>query len=164
MANSLVALMLIATQLLTGGSVSVYLCIRRDGSYRIDTGPNSCAVTKRSCDGSCADRGDEESNHQEACLCTHKGEPSPQRLEHCAVSAEACDCLHIPVLVASDQPTRSAGQSVRGELERLSSLLAVASMHHIARPCLSPPMLLQRDHPGGVAFSLAVIATVVIRC
>jgi hypothetical protein len=159
MAKPLLILMLLTAQLLTGSSVSVYLCIASDGSLRTDTGPDSCT----SCQDTCSDS---------ACGALTAERHGSERqgrnrlLQTCEVPAleTPCDCVHIPIVTSSDQPARTAQSSITLEFEQLSSLVAPVSSIGLGCLSLSRPNVLYCDVCGVHDFTLTVISTVIIRC
>lgn len=167
MAKSLIVLVLMTTQFLTGISGSVYLCISNDGSYCcIDAGPASCECchepVEPSHDACCAEPGCEVASEFS---CEAHDEDSPQPDRHSFAAVDPCGCTHVPVMVSSDQPTTVARSSTAVDVERLSLLIALpltlGSGLEIAVPS---PHIHWSGPPAVPNFSLTVISTVVIRC
>lgn len=164
MAKSLLILMLMTTQLLSGTCGSLHLCISSDGSFCcIDAGPESCTCC----------HGHDDASH-EACLEEAESEDCCEHCEQLAIQSDAqglvatdgCGCVHIPLMVTSSQPTTVARDTTRESVERYFLLVALLpsllngsgqyvafSPHHSwFEPSVVPD------------FALIVISTVVIRC
>lgn len=165
MPRSLLILMLMTTQLLSWSGGSFYLCIASDGSYRIDAGPDSCASCRMTCGTGCnACTEDSPGQHGDFPCGKHGNAGLIQPLIETPADEESCDCTHIPITVSSDQPTRNAQTSVSVDFERLSSLVAQARSIGLACPQAPPSSFHRRDTSIIPAFTLTVVATVIIRC
>uniref|UniRef100_A0A7C2NYS7 Secreted protein n=1 Tax=Schlesneria paludicola TaxID=360056 RepID=A0A7C2NYS7_9PLAN len=163
MVKSLLILMLVATQLLSGSSGSVYLCVKSDGTCCcLDSGPVSCNC--------CHDHGElpqalaDSGCDNVACHC-HDRDGVRQAEQSAALVDDGCGCTHIPLIVAVEQPARIVRTALATDVERLAQLVAWLPALHVGDdvPVLWPPTT--GSQPTGVPdFALTVISTVVIRC
>lgn len=161
MAKSLLILMLVATQLLAGSGGSLYLCISGDGSCCcLDSGPGSCTCCHEPDDDpqACASDCDEV-----ACRC-HDGRETPAA-PTVEIANDDCGCIHIPLIVSAEQPTRVVRTATTTDAERLTQLIASPPSLDIGHTIsvASPPASWGRP-PAVPQFALTVISTVVIRC
>lgn len=164
MTKSMLILMLITTQLLSWSGASLYLCIDSDGSYCIHAGPDSCTSCQVTGAGqnACSDA---NLGQRGGSLCGKHGED--RLIQHSVAvvePVESCDCTHIPIMLASDQRTRAARESIALDFARLSSVVAQAPA--VGLVCLS---VFQSgfhccDASAVPDFTLTVISTVIIRC
>lgn len=166
MAKSLLILMLVMTQLLTGSGGSLYLCIKNDGSgFCFDTDIASCTCChnhKVNQQNPCVTCGCEKA---ESC-CKDDDNEASTSAHHGLLAAESCGCTHIPVMVSSEQPTTVARSSVTTESDRLTLLLAwLPSLRSIDGFVVSASPYRHWSGPPAVPdFALTVVATTVIRC
>ncbi len=165
MSKSLLILMLVTTQLLTGGGVSGYICISSNGSFGFHFGSSSCTSCQVACEAhgkSCDD-----SNAQQSCN-SSCGKHRIEQLNKVTIGtlgvAKSCDCTHIPVTIESEQPTRVARNLTTADYKFLASLVAL--LPTIGNCCQAISQTPFRSIGTSVApdFSLTVISTVVIRC
>lgn len=164
MAKSLLILMLVATQLLAGSGGSLYLCISGDGSYCcLDSGPGSCTCCHEQDDDPQACASD---CHEVTCSCHDRHEtPAEPTVE---IAKEGCGCIHIPLIVSAEQPTRVVRTATTTDAERLTQLIAsppsldIGRAISVASPSASwggPPAV-----PQFALIALTVVSTIVIRC
>jgi len=165
MAKSLLILMLVTTQLLAGSGDSVYLCIGNDGSYSIHAECDSCTPSQVTCETGCHSCNDSSLGQQGRSPCgNHPGDRAVSQIGDPLVMAGACDCTHIPLVMASDQPTRTTRNSIAVDFEWLSSLLAQAPTIDIAYQSVLQLTFRCYDTSTVPDFTLTVVSTVVIRC
>lgn len=165
MVKSLLILMLVMTQLLAGSGDSVYLCIGNDGSYSIHAESAPCAPGQVTCGSGCHSCNDASPGQQERSPCgNHPGDRAVFQTGDPLVLAGTCDCTHIPVVMASDQPTRTTRNSIAVDFEWLSSLLAQAPTIDIAYQSVLQLTFHCYDTSTVPDFTLTVVSTVVIRC
>lgn len=165
MVKSLLVLMLVMTQLLAGSGDSVYLCIGNDGSYSIHAGSAPCTPGQVTCGSGCHSCNDASPGQQERSPCgNHLGDRAVSQTGDPLVLAGACDCTHIPLVMASDQPTRTTRNSIAVDFEWLSSLLAQAPTIDIAYQSVLQLTFRCYDTSTVPDFTLTVVSTVVIRC
>lgn len=165
MSKSLLILMLMTTQLLTGGGVSGYICISSNGSFGFHFGSSSCTSCQVACEADGKSRGD--SNSQQSCS-SSCGKHRVDRLKKVTIGtqgvARSCDCTHIPVTIESEQSTRVARKSVTADYEELASLVALLPTIGNCCQAISQTTFHSIGIPVVPNFSLTVISTVVIRC
>jgi len=157
MAQSLLILMLVTTQLLAGNSGTVYLCVSNDGSYCcIDTGSTSCEC--------CHD--EQEAAHDACCSDPACGDEAPPFRQQGLLAGDPCGCTHIPVLISADQPATVVRPSNRTESERLALLVAWLPSLFLGSQVGVLTSLPTRwsGPPAAPDFALTVISTVVLRC
>lgn len=158
MVKSLLILMLVATQLVSGSGGSVYLCVKSDGTYCcLDSGPASCnccqdELPETLADSDCGDA---------ACQC-HDRDGVQQSV---AIEDDGCGCTHIPLIVVVEQPARIVRTAMATDVERLALLVAWSPAFYFGDdvPVSWPPNT--GGQPTGIPdFALTIISTVVIRC
>lgn len=161
MHKSLLALVIIATQVVSWNVSPLYLCVSADGSLCFDFGPDAC--------GCCDD------DHEAVACCTasehcaaseHAAEQSHHRGEPCGqhgheADAAPCGCNHIqltePQLATRPTPT---------EVDPGQPFVMPVALLDLWQPCLAP------SAPTGVGDSLADMpstalaerSSVVMRC
>ena len=165
MAKSLLILMLVTTHLLAGNGNSFYLCIGNDGSYSIhaesDTHTSRKVAPKVDCHSCC------DSSLKEQCSAPGGKRPVNGLMplaDDCPTFSESCGCTHIPIVMASDQPTRSGRNSIAMDFEQLHSLVVRAPSIDVARQSLFRISLHSYDSSMIPDLILTVISTVVICC
>ena len=171
MAKSLLILAVLTTQLLGGSSGSVYLCISRDGSFRIDTGPVSCV---------CSHYEEEHHPHFDRC-CSKSTKPCGDQPGALAAVGEVkpalpdlhgpsllaggdCVCTHIPLLI--EQSPAVTRVCATRDVERLAPLVVfpqvtVADQKLVA---VSSAVTGWRVRVAARPTALTVVSTVVFRC
>lgn len=165
MSKSLLILMLMTTQLLTGGGVSGYICISSNGAFGFHFGSSSCTSCQVACEVDGKSRGD--CNAQQSCSSSCSNHRI-DRLNKVTIGtlgvAKSCDCTHIPVTIESEPPTRVARNLTTADYNQLASLVAL--LPTIGNCCQATSQTPFHSVGTAVApdFSLAVISTVVIRC
>ena len=160
MSKPFVILVLIAMQLLSGSGSSVYLCIGADGSLDIHSGLNSCKCCKAdgNTDRQCCGR-DISAHQHSSCAASRK-----KCTTHVASKATAtCDCTHIPIARASNQPSGVTRTFVELDRQRVSSLVILPGHVNCDRQLVSRSMMYAVDKAVD-DFSLAMVTLVVIRC
>lgn len=159
-----VILALIATQLLTGSGGSIYLCIGADGSLDIHSGLKACTSCKvaEKADHHCC--GEHARTHHDSSCVDHGTQCPTHVAAKAAVTADRCDCVHIPVVVASDQPSRVARTSVILNEHRIFSLASLPGHGGCDRQSVSRSMPYGIDKSEIANCSLAMVSMVVIRC
>lgn len=162
MANLLLSLTLVVTQLFSCGAVPLYLCACDSGSVCIDTGPDDCdcchdpaAATA----SSSRDRDHDDDDHGFA-----SGRDScPTRFESAAALGLLCDCQHVALSAwggpAIARTTEAPGTSkfivAPAPVSSTSSTQAVGLSVIRAEFCgPSPPTF----------FASAILGCVVLRC
>lgn len=164
MPKSLLVLMLMVTQLLMGSGVSLYLCIRGDGSYHIDAGAESCDSCQISpeTDGSC---GTSRAEQKCGSACDkHKQNNGRENIVEVEGPNAPCDCTHVPLLVASEQLAQPARNVLPGDFEQMVSLAALPPTLGAVCPIAQHQKACFLNNLALTDFSLAAISTVVIRC
>lgn len=165
MIKSFFILMLTATQLFAGRSVSLFLCISEDGSFCcVDSGPHACKCCQDGEPAACDSHGDDEWCAK-ASDCGHRHEGSGTGLGDGLRAIGPCDCTHVPLLVASKHPTIESRGSLTTDATRwiatvystLCSNTDVDAVVLARRAYVSPPPL--EFDPLSI-----VISTIVIRC
>ena len=120
MPQSLLALALVITQLLSWSLSPVYLCVERDGSFCIHSGPENC--------GCCCD---DHASHEHFDAANHDCRLAVQGLlfeAECRADRAPCGCTHVQI---SGQQSPAV----------LSSADRAESARHVARWALAPPSL-----------------------
>lgn len=163
MTRWLLLVMLLTTQLLTGRGGSVYLCIDRDGVWHIDGGPGTCACHRQKDSSGLEAQGHDDlvgnhRNHRDVATSTGSD-------RGILTSDEPCGCLHIPVMLSSDQPMNGVRTLNKAEVERLDASFA----NHLlspgfASPSARAPSRYCSDRPAIPDFSLIVASTTIFRC
>ena len=167
MARSLLILMLMATQLLSGSCRSLNLCISNDGAFCcIDGGPESCTCCQKHNERlpeSCCDEHARDAV-SDTC-CEHSEEESTEADAQGSVAGSPCGCTHIPLMVSSSQPTTIARSALNEFVER-NSLFVAWLPSLAASDAVNATSLHMRwfEPPVVPDFALTVISTVVIRC
>jgi hypothetical protein len=175
MTRAILILTLMATQLLSVSSDAIYLCVRNDGSTCcVDAGPESCAC----CDGhdempdshacqasDCAAGGLDHDHHVAADCCEDHDVPVPQSPAFAGVAVDTCDCTHIPLTMANEQPTITSRQVAAADFDFHAFLLAPVVQEREVF-LLSQDFSVQHwlcEAPR-IDFALTAISTIVIRC
>lgn len=175
MTRAILILTLMTTQLLSVSGDAIYLCVRNDGSTCcVDAGPESCtccqAPDELADSDPCheSDGGSHGLDHDHglaARCCEDQEVPVPHFPAFGGVIGDACDCTHIPLTVASEQPSINSRQSAAADIDFHAFLLApVGQEREIVS--LTPDFSLQQwlcEAPT-IDFALTVISTIVIRC
>jgi len=167
MSKTLLILMLMATQLLAGTGGSLYLCISNDGSCCcFDVGPESCTCGRGHKDGSAGRAAASCDCGEVTCQCHECHETSiPESEATIEVANEDCGCVHIPLMVSVEQPTRTVRSTIATDAERLALLIASLpsiSVNHTFS--VNSPEVRWNGPPAVPEFALTVISTVVMRC
>lgn len=178
MARAILTLTLMATQLLSVSGDAVYLCVRADGSTCcVDAGPESCtcchapdasadsdACTELDCAAHGSDH-DHDDGLAVTCCDDHEV-PVSQFPAFAGVLDDACDCTHIPLAVANDQPTVSSRQGGIAVLD--FHVFCLAPVVGREREIVALPQIRAGQRRLGesppIDFALTVISTIVIRC
>lgn len=167
MTKSLLILMLMTTQLSSGSGVSVFVCIRNDGScICLDSGPTSCTCCKKH-DGCqhCACHPDTDCEETVASNCGCHDNESPKPVQFGFLAGDSCGCTRFPVMVSSNQPTTITRSTIPVEVDQLALLAAwLPTLCSGVQVVSTQPHLGWRGPPTVPDFTLAVISTVVIRC
>lgn len=123
MARSLLVLVLIGMQLLSGSGISVYICLRSDGAIRLVSGPEACDTCQEPSEGcgrSC--------NHSSP---KHPAPPSEEQDQSDEIPSDLVPafqdrgCTHLPVVVASD-PAEKALARISPPVDRDGQALPFA--------------------------------------
>jgi len=154
MTKRLIASALIATQLLSWASGSLYMCVASDGSVAVDGGPASCnryrshKVCQRSscCDAACCH------DHHDAAPCDGA----------IVLASGWCDCRH--VLISHSQATTATRQSAI-DAERLSHA-SIATLPTPVSPMLAEhgENCLRLDPSCEPPPHLRALGSIVLRC
>ncbi len=152
MVHSLLSLMLVATQVLSGNSAPLYLCLEADGSICVDFGPDTCGC----CHGDLA--ADDCADHE---LCDHHpAAPLTAHAEHRA--SEDCPCRHEQI---SEPQTATVQRSVSVPLDQhlLAPLAIVPAVFETCTAATCDEILFSR-RVDGASCALAERASVMLRC
>lgn len=175
MTRTLLILTLISTQLLSVSGDALYLCVRNDGSTCcVDAGPESCTCCQAPdeladsdpChESECSSHGLDHDHGLAAGCCEDHELPASPFPAFVAVIGDDCDCTHIPLAVASEQPTVNSRQSAAADLDFHAFLLAPAGQGREIGSLVGDFSLQQwlGDAPP-IDFALTVMSTIVIRC
>lgn len=165
MAKSLLILMLVTAQFLSGSGGSFCLCISGDGSFCIDAGAGACSSCKVICGSGCNTTCDASTKSGDASRCrTHENDRSMRLTLETPTAEGSCDCTHIPVMVPSSPPTRVGRSSVSVDFERLSLLVAQVTVVDVAYVQVPPSSIHCCEVSAIPNFTLTVISKVNIRC
>lgn len=165
MISRLLTLALMASQLVMGGGVSVYLCISRDGSHWcLESNPAGCTGCQPEAD---VDHLAECAHHSEQPGC-HSHESS-ERDDSCPTTAdsESCDCTHLLITVARvNTPAVLSHQTTdAGRLCQFPfSELAVAALDRSLPQGCTPAPLGSQTPMISTSAALATLSSVVLRC
>jgi hypothetical protein len=154
MTRNFLALALVATQLVTCASGSLYMCLASDGTVAVDRGPASC--------GHC-----QSHKHGENDSCGGKfcqlGEPSHPATRDVSLVLQGgpCNCQHVPMAQAPSSPPRQTTlylqRLTHDSLVALPTLAAMDLVGHIEQVLRLPPA---HDAPP----QLRALSSVVLRC
>jgi len=162
MIRSLLILMLIATQLLTGSRVSAYLCVSNDGLCRIDSGSASCTSCRDACNATRQSSELFAACRDEVQQCTSHREAASRGVQN--QITKSCGCFHVPILVASEQPAHSLQGRAVVDVELQLSTIAPAVVSPTGCASVLQSRVTSSDTSAAVAYSLIVVSTVVMRC
>lgn len=175
MTRAILILTLMATQLLSVRGDALYLCVRNDGSTCcIDAGPDSCTcchaplapASSDSClKSDCGSHSHGQDHDLAVACCTDDAIPAPQFPAVGAVVGYACECTHIPLAAAAEQPTINSRQNAAFDLDFHAFLLAPLNQQREV-VSLARDVSFQRGlgETPPIDFVLTVISTIVIRC
>jgi hypothetical protein len=155
MVHTLLSLMLVATQVLSGNSAALYVCLEPDGSFCLDFGPSTCGCCQHDeTDGSEAEHdacGDHDCDHHPADVASSDEHAEPD-----------CPCDHVQI---SEPQTATVHKAAAPPQDHLPPApLAIVS--DLAAACFSTNVgesLSARLHDGP-SLILAERASVVLRC
>ncbi len=111
MVNSLLSLILVATQVLSWNAAPLYLCLESDGTACLDFGPDTC--------GCCHEDASMPNSAQDACHehagCSHADHARPSgSATDSQAAASPCGCTHVqisdPQMAALGRVTFSAAE------------------------------------------------------
>lgn len=177
MTRAILTLLLMATQLLSVSGDALYLCVRDDGSTCcVDGGPESCncchdadvaADTNACAESACASHGsDDDHGLAVSCCDDHDDVPVSQFPAVAVVLDGECGCTHIPLAVASEQPTVSNRQGGTADIDFHVFWLAPVAGHlrEIVALAADRRKQCRLGEAPPIDFALKVISTIVIRC
>ena len=152
MVNSLLSLILVATQVLSWNAAPLYLCLESDGSVCFDFGPDMCGCCHE--DASTQESGSPAACHEHACGHAEHARPADQAADSQS-SSSPCGCTHVQI---SDPQTASLGRVTftAADLD-VQHLLAIAAGPGVSA-ILSTPI-----HTSGVDHLFAAISPQALR-
>lgn len=166
--------MLATAQLLAGSGVSVYACIRNDGSFCcLDLGPETCTCCADEASGG-SDQAKKVTEEPTGCECCRSSEASPNCDEHSipqselntSVGLEApCGCTHI--LLSHDQTAiRAVRTTTAGDLSQSVPAFAVLPQfaQHDSGDHAGRSLSRRFTPPGRRSHALTVLSLVLIQC
>lgn len=166
MARLILILTLMMTQPVSGTDATICLCIGTDGTLGIHAGCDSCppcAARGKTSNHTCANEFTEEG--ASSCPCTaHRPSRQCPSLAGGQVVKKSCKCVHIPIFVSSDQPSGVARFSAKTDNMQFFTPAALPPFSGVTCRTISslpPDRCCTFTVP---AFSLAIVATVVISC
>lgn len=149
MANLLLSLILVATQLFSWGAAPLYLCTCGSGSVCIDTGPNDCDC--------CHDAPHAESNG------TARGHEHQHDEALATTLSLPCECQHVELSIWGGPAV--AGSSNAPASGKFVALPAVATATLATDRSGQSPATANLHHAAGPTnFMSAILSTVVLRC
>src|SRR5579872_7016694 len=151
MLRPLLCLMLVTTQLLSWSTLSLHLCVHRDGSICVDQGPGCCDCHRhRHRDEAPLDTGESHFTRDFA----------TSRLQE-RQDADGCDCTHIQISQPQSPKIRASFESGR----LLAQVPPNASALHAAGSFAANQVLcLAASSVHRSALPLRALATVILRC
>lgn len=159
MVNSLLSLILVATQVLSWNTAPLYLCLEADGSACLDFGPDTCGcchehASTPETDSQAACREHSECNHAEHAL------PAGSTADSQAASTP-CGCTHVQI---SDPQTAALGRATftAADLD-VQPMLAIVTYPGVRAIQSATAHATIVDHLISAASPLALRAGIVLR-
>lgn len=156
MAKSLLMIVLITMQFLAGSGGSAYLCIGDDFEIRFHIDSNSCSECTVGCSAGEEAKADQRHDH---CCMTH----ADYSITDSMVTADQCDCIHIPVMLASGHVIRIVRPICAEDLKLLLSPFVFHDATNFNYHTFHWDLLSLSVWPNSPD-TLFVISTVIIRC
>ena len=155
MSRSLLASVLVLTQLLSSNASPLYLCIESDGSFCVDSGPENCDCCHSVCEPI-------ENHFIDSDVCDSHPHGSPLVIGFLA-NHGACDCTHIQISQVQGPVVISATSSPEtGRFTALHATLSGASQWIVVTG-FDNSWLSQRPCPSALLPSVGLFS-VIMRC
>lgn len=158
MVKSLLMIVLITLQLLAGSGVSAYLCIGDDFQIRFHTDSDTCSSCSVSAVGCTACEQAKTDQHHQCCM-THSDQSTIDSL----VTADSCDCIHIPVILASGHVIRILRPICAEDLKLLLSPSLIHDTTHFNCHTFQTDVICLPEWPNSPD-TLFALSTIIIRC
>lgn len=159
MAKSLLMIVLVTMQLLTGSGVSAYLCIGDNFQIRFHIDSNSCTFCLGCMVDGSADKEAKTNQQHNYCCMAH----ADHSITDSRVTADLCDCIHIPVMLASGHVIRIVRPTCAEDLKLLLSPLVNHDTTNFNCHSFQTDLICLPERPNS-RDTLFAVSTVIIRC
>ncbi len=159
MVNSLLSLILVATQVLSWNAAPLYLCLESDGTACLDFGPDTCGCCHEV--ASTPDATDSHACHAHA-GCNHAEHPQPAgSATDSQASPSPCGCTHVQI---SDPQTAALGRvTIKAADLDFRPMLAIVTWPGLRAIESATVDAAGVDHLPAAASPLALRAGIVLR-